>query len=89
MNRWPIRLAVGVAAIVAAAAQGWFLGAGIGAMDYTEPRYSTHALADLYRQGASWKFGPRFAADIELLPRVAAGDGWTTDALNLGFHFQF
>ncbi len=39
--------------------------------------------------GASWKFGPRFAADIELLPRVAAGDGWKTDALNLGFHFQF
>lgn len=73
MNRWPIRLAVGVAAIVAAAAegtpqpaavsaQGWFLGVGIGAMDYTEPSYSTNALDYLYLQGG-WRFNRYLAID--------------------------
>ncbi len=38
--------------------------------------------------GVSWKF-ERFAMDLELLPTLADGEGWRTDALNLGFHYQF
>jgi hypothetical protein len=159
--------------------QGWFLGVGFGAADYSDPNFSTNSLSYLYLQGgwrfnrylavdarvatnlpgggcgcgygyyyndpfqlrvqslygaylrlaaplsphwdlyalagyaslsleanayagfasstaesasfglgASWKF-ERFAVDLELLPTLANGEGWRTDALNLGFHYQF
>ena len=39
--------------------------------------------------GGSWKIGNGFAADLELLPRLVQGEGWRTDALNLGFHYDY
>ena len=89
MNRWPIRFAVGVAAIVAAAAegapqpdavsaQGWFLGVGIGAMDYTEPSYSTNALDYLCLQGG-WRFNRYLAIDA----RAGAAGPWRIQRLRV------
>jgi hypothetical protein len=50
---------------------------------------STSARSASYGLGTSWVSANGFAVDLELLPRLAQGDGWRTDALNLGFHYQF
>jgi hypothetical protein len=49
----------------------------------------TSARSASYGLGTSWVAANGFALDLELLPRLVQGDGWRTDALNLGFHYQF
>jgi opacity protein-like surface antigen len=38
--------------------------------------------------GLGWKVLDRGALDLELLPRMAQGEGWRTDALNIGFRWR-
>jgi hypothetical protein len=38
--------------------------------------------------GLGWNFLDRGAIDLELLPRMAQGEGWRTDALNIGIRWR-
>ena len=39
--------------------------------------------------GLGWNVLDHGAVDLELLPRMAQGEGWRTDALNLGFRWRW
>jgi hypothetical protein len=51
--------------------------------------YRSAANSSSFGVGLSWNFLDRGAVDFELLPRTVQGEGWRTDALNIGFRWKY
>ncbi len=51
--------------------------------------YGSAAHSASFGVGLGWTLLDRGAIDLELMPRMAQGEGWRADALNLGFRWQF
>ena len=51
--------------------------------------YGSAAHSASFGVGLGWNLLDRGAIDLELMPRMAQGEGWRADALNLGFRWQF
>jgi hypothetical protein len=61
---------------------------GLQAPDYVAAAHSD-AQSISYGLGVSWKVATRAAFDLEWLPQLAKASDWRSDALTIGFRFQF